>query len=401
MNKNKIVYNIEKTRHILLAIEEIKKDFEVINSILYHYGYYKQKEALIKGVPTIVYCLPSQKTGALYVWEGPNGNYCFKDYSPYLEGSAGTVIELVMRLEHLRQTKEDFKQALQKINEIIQGSVSGNSKDYANSRDEVLKSKRFFSEENHTTTTPLQIEILNRYIHYTMSTIEKYFPQVFNYLTTRKIYTIKKLDIFKIHTVYTNPKTGEIYEKTQTMIGIPYGITSYYAGKEEYKHIPEQGIELRSVYLDAKLKTMSYRKQGYMKTPTIILSTKRVKLAIFESFIDYLSLQSTLDNSSTDIAILNGTGLTSMFLDEMMPLIIESDKAIHKYYEEIYWFEQNDQAGKEVTLKIIPFFQKNYPLSNIYKIFYNENEDGFDINDLCKNELMPSEILKKCFLLSH
>lgn len=382
-----------------MTIEEIKKSFEIINSVLYYYGYYKQKEALIKGQPTIVYCLPEQKTGALYVWEGHDGSYCFKDYSPYLEGSAGTVIKLVMRLEHLSDTKENFKKALQKINEIVNILPEENNQGL-NSRDEVLKSKRFFIEERQASASSLQIEILNRYIHYNMLTIEKYFPQVFNYLTARSIHAIKKLDIFKVHTIYTNPKSGEVYEKKQTMIGIPYGITGYYCEKEEYKYIPEQGIELRSIYLDAKLKTMSYRKEGYMKTPTIVLSKKRIKLAIFESFIDYLSLQNVLENNITDIVILNGTGLVSIFLDEMMPLIISSDKAIHKYYEEIYWFEQNDLAGKEVTIKIIPFLQKNYPLSNIYKIFYDENEKDFDINDLCKNGVDPSEILKKCFLFS-
>lgn len=362
-----------------MNINEIKQDPYVIDSILVSCGYYLQKEKLVKGRPCLIYALPEQKTGALHVWQADNGFYLFKDYSPYLEGKAGSAIDLVMRINHLSQDSEGVKEALRTIKRIANITDTTTNEGYSNN-ERILRAIEYIKQPLQEQKSSVSTEILKKVVMFNMEKIEQYFPKVYSYLIGRGIHHVKKLEIYKIKTTFNNEEESK--EWIENTIGLSYGITLYFEKKEQMSIVPKQGVELRSINPKATYKTISCHPPEYIKTPSILISQKRKNLLFFESYIDYLTMQYLIDGTLNDVIVLNGTGLFSIFADEVFTKVVEIDKMSFKSYENIDIYEQNDNAGKELTSKLIVFFMDNYPASRIRKLEYTSDEEGMDINDL-------------------
>lgn len=366
------------------AIDTIKKDIYAFTSVLAHYGYTEEKTKRVMGVSTIVFKLQGQNSGCLFVWQDADKIIKFKDYGPYVGGS-GSIIDFVINADRLSKTTDDFFKALKTISDITKIDLGINS---SYNTDEALKNTiQRFNEiaKIHGSSSDKEeseFKILLKSTQFKMESVEKYFPRVAEYLKSRKIFEISKLEIYKTSTEIQNQNDGGHKDWIRYMAGIPYGFSTFYTNKDALKTIPASGVELRETRHNAINKTRSFREDDKSKTPSMILSQNRKMLVIFESYYDYLCLQTKIDHTNTDVVVYNGTGLALAFAENMLPIIAERDRSNFKSYETICIYMQNDIPGVIATLKMLPKLVHYYANATFLLLNYKPNEIELDVNDL-------------------
>lgn len=378
------------------AVDTIKKDIYAFTSVLTHYGYQEEKTKLVMGVSTIVFKLPGQNSGCLFVWQDADQIIKFKDYGPYVDGS-GSIIDFVIKADRLSKTTDDFFKALKTISDITKIDLGINS---SYNTDEALKNSiQRFNEiaKIHGSSSgkeESEFKILLKSTQFKMENVEKYFPRVAEYLKSRKIFEISKLEIYKTSTEIQNQSSEGHKDWIRYMAGIPYGFSTFYTNKDALKTIPASGVELRETRHNAINKTRSFREDDKSKTPSMILSQNREILVIFESYYDYLCLQTKINHSITDVVVYNGTGLAIAFAENMLPIIAERDRSNFKSYKSICIYMQNDIPGVIATLKMLPNLVHYYPNATFLLLNYKQDEIELDVNDLMiERNLSQNEVI--------
>lgn len=378
------------------AVDAIKKDINALTLVLTHYGYEEEKPKLVMGVSTIIFKLPDQKSGCLFVWQGSDQILRFHDYGPYVDGG-GSIIDFVIKADRLSSSTDDFFKALKTISDITRIDLGVNST--YNSNEALQTTIQRFNEiaKIHGSSDgneQSKLKILLKSTQFKMENVEQYFPRVAEYLKSRKIFKISKLEIYKTSTEIQNQNSEGHKDWIRYMVGIPYGFSTFYTNKDALKTIPASGIELRETRHNAINKTRSFKENDKSKTPSMILSQNRKILDVFESYFDYMCLQTIIDHSKTDIAVLNGTGLAIAFAENMLPIIAERDRSNLKTYDTICMYVQNDIPGIIAILKILPNLVRYYPNATFLLLGYKKDEIGLDVNDLMiKQNLSQNEVI--------
>lgn len=124
------------------------------------------------------------------------------------------------------------------------------------------------------------------------------------------------------------------------------------------------GADIHFLKRIGDLKSMSFGN----KDISLFLNENSKKVAVFESKMDYAAAYQQIDLSQVNVVIANTTSNAhkiAKFLKE-------------KEYEQITFFNQNDQAGIEFLNAIV----KEANIQQYSSIKYQEDEQGQDVNDL-------------------
>ena len=232
--------------------------------------------------------------------------YVFHDYGPYVDGG-GSIIDFVIKADRLSSSTDDFFKALKTISDITRIDLGVNST--YNSNEALQTTIQRFNEiaKIHGSSDgneQSKLKILLKSTQFKWRMLNNTFLELPEYLKSRKIFKISKLEIYKTSTEIQNQNSEGHKDWIRYMVGIPYGFSTFYTNKDALKTIPASGIELRETRHNAINKTRSFKENDKSKTPSMILSQNRKILDVFESYFDYMCLQTIIDHSKTDIAVL-------------------------------------------------------------------------------------------------
>jgi hypothetical protein len=370
------------------------------------------------------FAFSGQKTGSLNVFRDKRSdNFLYKDFAGEESGNIFTLLEKAgikegkilylaenyqnyfnlsnSELEILRKETKLDKEEIYKLNKINQilSVAKKKSKKIKNIGNNFSGRKTYVLEPHFTKVKDIN-NIKSSYNKYYNA-----FPTLTNYLTKErkinlnteviavKLKTITGLEDENGKPVLKKEEAGDNYkEKYIDAIAIPYGIFDRKKIEEialkdinEFKtFLYKEGCEIRTtekVFDNLK----SYSKVNYnkiiKKSPTLFHSKSANNLLVFESIFDYYSSAHYFKKDANDVLIMNGASMDKILLNLLNQYNFKKD------YKDVFIFQQNDEASKEMIIRMLSneTFSKYLKNDDIFLFSYKKGEEKFDINDLIKN----------------
>ncbi|WP_041963757.1 toprim domain-containing protein [Sulfurospirillum cavolei] len=264
------------------------------------------------------------------------GVWKFKDFGT---NKNGTIENVVMEV-----TGRDYKSALQfcldtlLIRNRLEEAIHHNKMDHSLSQEERERIQAMKEQNSQREKSVPVSRVLN------IKEISSYTPAV-EYLASRGIHKIPPP--FKLI-------NGEYYTK-EGIVKRAFGVGILTQGN---------GGDIHFLRRIGDLKSMSFGN----KDISLFLNENSKKVAVFESKMDYAAAYQQIDLSQVNVIIANTTSNPHKIAEFLKD----------KEYEQITFFNQNDQSGIEFLNTII--HEAN--IQQYCSLQYHEDERGKDVNDL-------------------
>lgn len=264
------------------------------------------------------------------------GVWKFKDFGTNKNGTIENVV--------MEATGRDYKSALQfcldtlHIRNRLEEAIHHNKMDHSLSQEEQERIQAMKEQNSQREKSVPVSRVLDT------KEVSSYAPAV-EYLASRGIHKIPPQ--FKLI-------NGEYYTK-EGVAKKAFGVGILTQGS---------GADIHFLKRIGDLKSMSFGN----KDISLFLNVNSKKVVVFESKMDYAGAYQQIDLSQVNIIIAN----TTSNAHKIAEFLKEKD------YEQITFFNQNDQAGSEFLNTIV----QEANIQQYSSLQYQENEQGQDVNDL-------------------
>lgn len=264
------------------------------------------------------------------------GVWKFKDFGTNKNGTIENVV--------MEATGRDYKSALQfcldtlHIRNRLEEAIHHNKMDHSLSQE---KHERIQAMKEQNSQREKSIPI-SRVLD--TKEVSSYAPAV-EYLASRGIHKIPPQ--FKLINGEYYTKNGEAKKA--------FGVGILTQGN---------GADIHFLKRIGDLKSMSFGN----KHISLFLNENSKKVAVFESKMDYAAAYQQIDLSQVNVIIANTTSNAHKIAEFLK----------EKEYEQITFFNQNDQAG----IKFLNTIVQEANIQQYSSIQYQEDEQGMDVNDL-------------------
>ncbi|WNY99951.1 toprim domain-containing protein [Sulfurospirillum sp. 'SP'] len=264
------------------------------------------------------------------------GVWKFKDFGTNKNGTIENVV--------MEATGRDYKSALQfcldtlHISNRLDEAIHHNKMDHSLSQEEQERIHAIKEQNSQREKSVPVSRVLDA------KEISRYAPAV-EYLASRGIYKIPPQ--FKLI-------NGEYYTK-EGIAKRAFGVGILTEGN---------GADIHFLRRVGDLKSMSFGN----KDISLFLNENSKKVAVFESKMDYAAAYQQIDLSQINVIIANTTSNAHKIAEFLK----------EKEYEQITFFNQNDEAGIEFLNTIV----QEANIQQYSSLQYHEDEQGKDVNDL-------------------